>query len=429
MNILEDLQWRGLYTDCTALEELTKRLEEGPITLYAGFDPTADSLHVGNLVPLIALRRFQNYGHKPIVLAGGATGSIGDPSGKKAERQLLTKELLAHNVASVKKQLAHILDFNDDIDNTARLVDNADWFAPLGYIDFLRDVGKYFTVNSMIAKESVKSRLGGDNEAGISYTEFSYMLIQGYDFFHLNDSYNCELQIGGSDQWGNITVGTELTRKKASKSVYGLTFPLITNADGSKFGKSVDGAIWLDPARTSVYRFYQFFINVDDRDVINFLKFFTFLDHEVISELEAKHNGNPGAREAHRALAFEMTKLVHGEEATNDAINASKILFGGGLEGISENALAQVASEVPSARIAGTDLESEDGLSILDALVNAGLSQSRKTAKKDVQGGGVNVNNERVQDLSYRLTSEDVHYGKYILLRRGKKNYAALIVE
>ncbi len=429
MTILEDLQWRGLYTDCTALEELTKRLEEGPITLYAGFDPTADSLHVGNLVPLIALRRFQNYGHNPIVLAGGATGSIGDPSGKKAERQLLTKELLAHNVACVKKQLAHILDFDDAIDNTARLVDNADWFAPLGYIDFLRDVGKYFTVNSMIAKESVKSRLGGDNEAGISYTEFSYMLIQGYDFFHLNDTYGCELQIGGSDQWGNITVGTELTRKKASKSVYGLTFPLITNADGSKFGKSVDGAIWLDPARTSVYRFYQFFINVDDRDVIKFLKYFTFLSHEEIGELEAKHNENPGAREAHRALAFEMTKLVHGEEATNDAINASKILFGGGLEGISENALAQFASEVPSATIAKAELESEDGLPILDALVSAKLSQSRKTAKKDVQGGGVNVNNERVQDLGYKLTSADVHYGKYILLRRGKKNYAALIVE
>ncbi|MBD5782172.1 tyrosine--tRNA ligase [Pelagicoccus sp. NFK12] len=429
MNILEDLQWRGLYTDCTALEELTKRLEEGPITLYAGFDPTADSLHVGNLVPLIALRRFQNYGHNPIILAGGATGSIGDPSGKKAERQLLTKELLAHNVACVKQQLVKILDFSEELPNTARLVDNADWFGPIGFIEFLRETGKYFTVNSMIAKESVKSRLGGDNEAGISYTEFSYMLIQGYDFFHLNDAYNCELQIGGSDQWGNITVGTELTRKKAGKSVYGLTFPLITNADGSKFGKSVGGAIYLDPARTSVYRFYQFFINVDDRDVIKFLKYFTFLSHEEIDALEAAHNENPGAREAHRALAFEMTKLVHGEEATSDAINASKILFGGGLEGISENALAQVASEVPSATISKAELESEDGISILDALVTAGLSQSRKTAKKDLQGGGVNVNNERVQDLGYQLTSADVHYGKYILLRRGKKNYAALIVE
>lgn len=429
MTILEDLQWRGLYTDCTALEELTKRLDEGPISLYAGFDPTADSLHVGNLVPLIALRRFQNYGNNPIVLAGGATGSIGDPSGKKSERQLLTKELLAHNVACVKTQLAHILDFSEDIENSARLVDNADWFAPLHYIDFLRDVGKYFTVNSMIAKESVKSRLGGDNEAGISYTEFSYMLIQGYDFYHLNQAFDCELQIGGSDQWGNITVGTELTRKKASKSVYGLTFPLITNADGTKFGKSEAGAIWLDQGRTSVYRFYQYFINVDDRDVIKFLKYFTFLSHEEIEALEAKHNENAGAREAHRALAFEMTKLVHGEEATNDAINASKILFGGGLDGISENALAQVASEVPSATVATADLEGEEGLSILDALVTAKLSQSRKTAKKDVQGGGVNVNNERVQDLGYKLTTTDIHYGKYILLRKGKRNYAALIVE
>ncbi|MEM9158752.1 MAG: tyrosine--tRNA ligase [Verrucomicrobiota bacterium] len=425
MTILEDLQWRGLYTDCTALEELTKRLEEGPITLYAGFDPTADSLHVGNLVPLIALRRFQNYGNNPIVLAGGATGSIGDPSGKKSERQLLTKELLAHNVSCVKNQLAHILDFDDDIDNTARLVDNADWFAPLGYIDFLRDVGKYFTVNSMIAKESVKSRLGGDNEAGISYTEFSYMLIQGYDFYHLNQAHNCELQIGGSDQWGNITVGTELTRKKASKSVYGLTFPLITNADGTKFGKSEAGAVWLDPKRTSVYQFYQYFINVDDRDVISFLKYFTFLSHEEIEALEEQHKQNPGAREAHRALAFEMTKLIHGEEATQDAISASKILFGGDLEGISESALDQVASEVPSADIAKAEIEA-DGLSLLDALVSTKLSQSRKTAKKDVQGGGVNVNNGRIQDLGYKLTEKDVYFNKHILLRRGKKNYAVL---
>ena len=233
MTILEDLQWRGLYTDCTALEELTKRLEEGPITLYAGFDPTADSLHVGNLVPLIALRRFQNYGHKPIVLAGGATGSIGDPSGKKSERQLLTKELLAHNVACVKTQLAHILNFSEGIDNTASLVDNADWFAPLRYIDSLRDVAKSPTVNSMIAKERAKSHLGGDNEAGISYTEFSYMLIQGYDFYHLNKAHNCELQIGGSDQWGNITGGIDLTRRMYSRQVFGLTMPLITKADGT----------------------------------------------------------------------------------------------------------------------------------------------------------------------------------------------------
>lgn len=427
MTILEDLQWRGLVSDCTAADALAKRLNEEPISLYSGFDPTADSLHVGNLVPLIALRRFQNYGHKPIALAGGATGSIGDPSGKKSERQLLTKEVLDHNIASVKDQLASILDFNEDIDNTARLVDNASWMAPISFLDFLRDVGKHFTVNSMVAKESVRARME-DRDVGISYTEFSYMLLQGYDFYHLNQAENCELQIGGSDQWGNITIGTELTRKKAGNTVYGLTLPLITNADGTKFGKSEAGAIWLDPKRTSVYRFYQYFINVDDRDVIRYLKYFTFLDQEAIAELEAQHEANPGAREAHRALAREMTTLIHGEATTEDAVNASKILFGGGLEGISENAFSEVANEIPNASISTADLEGE-GLSILDALVNAGLSASRKNAKKDVQGGGVNVNNQRIQDIQAKLSPADVHFGKYILLRRGKKNYAALIVE
>lgn len=424
MTILEDLQWRGLLNDCTAIEELTKRLAEGSISLYCGFDPTADSLHVGNLVPLIALRRFQIHGHKPLALAGGATGSIGDPSGKKSERQLLTKEKLDHNISKVKVQLGRLLDFSEESKNPAKLVDNASWVAPMRFLDFLRDVGKHFTVNSMVAKESVRARME-DREVGISYTEFSYMLLQAYDFFHLSQVEDCELQIGGSDQWGNITAGTELTRKKAGKSVYGLTLPLITNADGSKFGKSVSGAIWLDPKRTSVYRFYQYFINVDDQDVIKFLKFFTFLEQDAILELEAKHNENPGAREAHRALAFEMTKLIHGEDATNDAVNASKILFGGGLDGISENALKEVVSEIPYAQIDRASL-SDEGLSLIDALVESKLSPSRGQAKKDIQGGGVNVNNQRIQDLGFRLTRDNVHFGQYILLRRGKKNYAAL---
>lgn len=427
MTILEDLHWRGLVNDCTAEEALVKRLAEAPISLYSGFDPTADSLHVGNLVPLIALRRFQNYGHKPIALAGGATGSIGDPSGKKSERQLLTKKVLDHNIASVKTQLASILDFSEDIENTARLVDNASWMAPISFLDFLRDVGKHFTVNSMVAKESVRARME-DRDVGISYTEFSYMLLQGYDFYHLYQAENCELQIGGSDQWGNITIGTELTRKKEGATVFGLTLPLITNADGTKFGKSESGAVWLDPERTSVYRFYQYFINVDDRDVIRYLKYFTFLGQEEITELESKHDANPGAREAHRTLAREMTQLIHGEEATNDAIKASQILFGGGLDGISENALKEVANEIPNAT-ASSDTLSGDGLSLLDALVESGLSQSRGQAKKDIQGGGVNVNNNRIQDLQAKLTASDVYFCKYILLRRGKKNYAALIVK
>lgn len=428
MNILEELQWRGLINDCTAMDELAKRLEEGPISLYSGFDPTADSLHLGNLVPLLALRRFQLCGHKPIALAGGATGSIGDPSGKKSERQLLTKEVLDHNISKVKVQLARLLDFSEDLPNPAILVDNASWVAPISFLDFLRDVGKYITVNSMVSKDSVKSRMG-DEKSGISFTEFSYMLLQGYDFYHLNQANNCELQIGGSDQWGNITVGTELTRKKAGNTVYGLTLPLITNSDGSKFGKSEKGAIFLDAEKTSVYRFYQYFVNVDDRDVVRFLKFFTFLTEAEIKELEEKHAANPGAREAHHALARAMTTLIHGEQATEDAITASKILFGGGLEGITENALKNVAGEIPNASLAKEKLASEEGYLLLDALVDTGLSNSRGEAKKAVKEGGAYVNNQRVTDMGYKLSAADVHYDTYILLRRGKKNYATLVLD
>ncbi len=299
--------------------------------------------------------------------------------------------------------------------------------APISYLDFLRDIGKHFTINAMVAKESVRARME-DRDVGISYTEFSYMLLQGYDFYHLHQAENCELQIGGSDQWGNITIGAELTRKKAGATVYGLTLPLITNADGSKFGKSEAEAIWLDPNRTSVYRFYQYFINVDDRDAIRYLKYFTFLDKESIDDLESRHNENPGTREAHRALAREMTNLIHGESATEDAIHASKILFGGGLDGISENALSEVANEIPNSSISADSLSGE-GKPILEALVECGLSSSKGQAKKDIQGGGVSVNNFRIQDIQTKLTQDDVHFGKYILLRRGKKNYAALTIE
>src|SRR5579862_7762527 len=289
MSILEELEWRGLVADCTDKAELAKRLAS-PLTLYCGFDPTADSLHVGNLVPLLALRRFQLLGHHPIALAGGATGSIGDPSGKSAERQLLTRETLDANIACVKEQLRRLLAFETKT-NPARLMDNATWTAPVSFLDFLRDIGKHFSVNMMVAKESVRARME-DREAGISYTEFSYMLLQAFDFYHLRQEFNCELQIGGSDQWGNITAGSDLCRKKLGAHVFGLTLPLITNADGSKFGKTVAGAVWLDPRRTSVYRFYQFWIRTDDRDVIRYLKFFTFLSRPEIEALEAKHNQN-----------------------------------------------------------------------------------------------------------------------------------------
>jgi tyrosyl-tRNA synthetase len=422
MNILDELQWRGLVADCTDTAELTKRIA-APITLYCGFDPTADSLHVGNLVPLLALRRFQLLGHHPIALAGGATGSIGDPSGKTQERQLLTREILDHNIASVRLQLAKLLNF-DTKTNPARLVDNASWTAGVSYLDFLRDIGKHFSVNQMVAKESVRARME-DREVGISYTEFSYILLQAFDFMVLCRDANCELQIGGSDQWGNITAGIELTRKKLGKTVYGLTLPLITNADGTKFGKTEAGAVWLDPKRTSVYKFYQFWINTDDRDVIRYLKYFTFLSREEISTLEAKHAANPGAREAHKALAKAATDLNHGPNATAEALRASEILFGGNLDGISETTFNDIVGEVPTKEIEKAKLEVA-GIPLVELLVHSGLCPSKGQARKDIEGGGVNINNVREASATRAVATNDLLFGKHILLRKGKKNYVVV---
>ncbi len=422
MSILEELQWRGLVADCTDTVELTKKLS-APITLYCGFDPTADSLHVGNLVPLLALRRFQLLGHHPIAVAGGATGSIGDPSGKTAERQLLTKEILDHNIASVKVQLAKLLDFETK-QNPARLVDNASWTAGISFLDFLRDIGKHFSVNQMVAKESVRARME-DRDVGISYTEFSYMLLQAFDFMVLAREQNCELQIGGSDQWGNITAGIELTRKKLGKQVFGLTLPLITNTDGSKFGKTAAGAIWLDPKRTSVYKFYQFWINTADADVIRYLKYFTFLTKEEIESLEKQHAENPGARVAHRALAKFATDLIHGEAATAESIRASEILFGGNLEGIAENTFKEIIGEIPTKEIEKAKLDGA-GIPLAELLVHAGLSQSKGAARKDIEGGGVNINNVREQNFQRMITSSYLLFGNHILLRKGKKNYVVV---
>ena len=423
MSILDELTWRGLINDCTDTEALTKRLGEGPTALYCGFDPTADSLHVGNLVPLIALRRFQKNGHVPIALAGGATGAIGDPSGKSAERNLLTRETLQQNIAAVKEQLAKLLDF-ETTTNPAQLLDNADWTAGVSYLDFLRDIGKHFTVNSMVAKESVRARMQ-DREVGISYTEFSYMLLQAFDFYHLKEAHNCELQIGGSDQWGNITAGIELSRRKLNATVFGLTLPLITNADGTKFGKTEAGAVWLDPARTSVYKFYQFWIRTDDRDVVRYLKYFTFLSQERIAELEASHDENPSAREAHTALAMAMTDLLHGEAATAEAQAASKILFGGGLEGIGEGTFNEIVGEVPTVEIERALLEG-GGVPILELFVTSGLCPSNGQARKDLQGGGINLNNERQTDPKRVITTADLLFGRHLLLRKGKRNYTVI---
>ena len=425
MSILEELKWRGLVADCTDAAELAKRIA-APITLYCGFDPTADSLHVGNLVPLLALRRFQLLGHHPIAVAGGATGSIGDPSGKTAERQLLTKEVLDHNIASVKVQLAKLLDFETK-QNPARLVDNAAWTKDVSYLDFLRDIGKHFSVNQMVAKESVRARME-DREVGISYTEFSYMLLQAFDFYVLCRDTNCELQIGGSDQWGNITAGIDLTRKKIGKTVYGLTLPLITNADGTKFGKTEAGAIWLDPKRTSVYRFYQFWINTDDRDAVRYLKYFTFLSKDEIEALEKKHAENPGPREAHRALAKAVTDLIHGPSATTEAIRASEILFGGELKGIAESTFNEIVGEVPTKEIEKSKLDGA-GLPLVELLVYAGLCPSKGQARKDIEGGGVNVNNVRESNFQRAVTSGDLLFGKHLLLRKGKKNYVVVTVK
>ena len=423
MNILEELQWRGLLADCTDAPELTKRVSSGPITVYCGFDPTADSLHVGNLVPLLGLRRFQLLGHHPIPLAGGATGSIGDPSGKSQERQLLTKEVLDNNIAKVKEQLRRLLDF-DTATNPARLLDNAAWTAPVSFLEFLRDIGKHFSVNQMVAKESVRARME-DREAGISYTEFSYMLLQAFDFYVLCRDHNCELQIGGSDQWGNITAGIDLTRRKLGRTVYGLTLPLIMNADGTKFGKTVAGAVWLDPARTSVYKFYQYWIRVDDRDAVRYLKFFTFLGQEEIAALEKQHTENAGARAAHKALAKAVTDLVHGPSATAEAMRASEILFGGGLAGISEATFNEIVGEVPTKEIGKAELDGV-GKPLIELLVHSGLCTSKGQARKDVEGGGAYVNNVREASFQRAVTAKDLLFGKHLLLRKGKRNYVVL---
>jgi tyrosyl-tRNA synthetase len=437
MNIYEELQWRGLVSDCTDAEELQRQLAARPVTLYCGFDPTADSLHVGSLVPLLALRRFQNAGHCPIAVAGGATGSIGDPSGKTAERQLLTKEQISANVDAVRPQLARLLDFTIQ-PNRASLVDNADWTAGISFLDFLRDIGKHFSVNMMMAKESVRARME-DREVGISYTEFSYMLLQAFDFYVLARDHGCDLQIGGSDQWGNITAGTDLIRKKLARPAWGLTLPLITKADGTKFGKTEAGTIWLDARKTSVYRFYQFWINTDDRDVIRYLKFFTFLSREEIEALEATHTANPGARAAHRALAKSVTDLLHGEAATQESIRASEALFGTttsttttpagpiwqDLSLIPEGVFYQLVAEIPARDIEKSKFECA-GISLADTLIYSGLSQSKGQARKDVTGGGIYMNNLRQSDPSRTLGIGDLLFGKCLLLRKGKKNYILL---
>jgi tyrosyl-tRNA synthetase len=422
MTILEDLQWRGLYADCTDLDALIQRIAQSPITLYAGFDPTADSLHVGNLVPLLALRRFQLEGHHPIALAGGATGMVGDPSGRSSERNLQTPEQVAHNIAAIKEQLTRLLDFST-AKNPARLVDNSSWTAPITFLEFLRDVGKYFSVNSMLAKDSVRSRL--ESDTGISYTEFSYQLLQAHDFLHLRETVNCELQVGATDQWGNITAGTDLIRKKIGATAWGLTFPLLTKSDGTKYGKSAGGAVWLDSKRTTPYRFYQFFIQSEDTEVIKLLKVLTFLPQDQIMALDAESKANPGARTAQKALARSVTSLVHGETACADAVRASDIMFGGQLDGIAESVFQDVVGEIPTKDLERPKLDTP-GASLLELLIYAGLAPSKGQARKDVEGGGIYLNNIRVGESGRMVTTSDLLFGKYLLFRKGKRTYTVL---
>jgi tyrosyl-tRNA synthetase len=427
MNLIDDLRWRGLLADCTDLDGLTARLAQGPIALYCGFDPTADSLHVGHLMGQLMLRRFQRAGHKPIALAGGATGMVGDPSGRSAERNLLSREQLEHNKRCIQGQLSRLLDF-DAPANPARLVDNADWTMPVSLLDFLRDVGKHFTLSVMLAKDSVRSRL--DSEGGISFTEFSYQLLQAHDFQHLRRAHDCEMQIGGSDQWGNITAGIELIRRTLHQGAFGLTFPLITKSDGTKFGKTADGAVWLDPAKTSPYKFYQFFVNTEDAKVGEYLRKFTFLERQDIEALEAAHAANPGAREAHRALAAEVTRLVHGQAALDGALKASAILFGAEIGDTPESTFADVVGEVPTHALPAERLAG-DGLPLSEALVMTGLAPSKGQARKDIEGGGAYVNNVPCdRSLPHRaLGPADLLFGRYVLLRKGKRSYAVLVVE
>jgi tyrosyl-tRNA synthetase len=421
-NIFDDLKWRGMLYDHT--EGAEKLLATQKVVVYNGFDATGDSLHVGHLVPLLALARLQRFGHHPIALAGGGTSMIGDPSGKSAERQLLSRETIEANVASIKVQLAQFLDFNAK-SNPARLINNADWLLKLNLVDFLRDTGKHFTVNYMINKDSVRTRL--EREDGISFTEFSYMLLQSYDFLHLYDHEGCQMQTGGSDQWGNITAGVELIRRVRGASAQAMVYPLITKADGTKFGKTESGSVWLDPNRTSPYRFYQFWLNTDDKDVVNYLKFFTFLPQERVLELAQQVRSAPEQRAAQYALAREVTSLVHGASRLARAEEASQVLFGGEISGLSAAEIADIFADVPSCELPAANLE-DPGMPLIDLLVTGGVAKSKGEARRAIGEGGIYLNNRRVSDPSAAVAVTDVIEGQFLVLRKGRKNYTLVKV-
>ncbi len=421
-NFVEELKWRGMIHDITpgAEEELMK----GPAAAYVGIDPTGDSLHIGHLVSIMILKHFQNCGHKPYALVGGATGMIGDPSMKSAERNLLDEETLGHNVECIKAQLGRFLDFDSDSPNAAKLVNNYDWMKDYTFINFARDIGKLITVNYMMSKDSVKKRLSRDSSEGMSFTEFSYQLLQGYDFLYLYEHEGVRLQLGGADQWGNITTGTELIRRTLGEQAFALTCPLITKSDGTKFGKTEKGNIWLDPKKTSPYEFYQFWLNVADDDAEKYIKIFTMLDRETIESAIEEHRQDPGRRSLQQLLAKEVTIMIHGETEYANALAASKMLFGNStseeLRKLDEKTFLAVFNGVPTFDVPKSELP----CNILDFLaVRTGVFPSKGEARKMTAGGGVSINKDKVTDINYEVSEKDIMDGKYILAQKGKKNY------
>ncbi|WP_025786099.1 tyrosine--tRNA ligase [Sporosarcina sp. D27] len=412
-NLLEDLKWRGLLYQQTDEEGMAKLLDEQKVSLYCGVDPTADSMHIGHIVPLLTLRRFQLHGHRPILLIGGATGMIGDPSFRADERQLQTEAQVDENVKGLKVQLERLFDFADE--NGARLVNNKDWMGPMSAIGFLRDYGKLLNINYMLGKENVASRL----ETGLSFTEFTYMLIQGIDFNHLYDHYGCRVQIGGSDQWGNITTGLEIIRKthEEEAKAFGITIPLVTKSDGTKFGKTAGGAVWLDATKTSPYEFYQFWINAADADVVHYLKIFTFLDRSEIEELERSVADEPHLRKAQKTLAEEMTRLIHGQESLDQAIRISAALFSGDLKKLTTSEMKDAFKDVPTFEMAKEDHN------IVELLVEAGISPSKRQAREDVTNGAISLNGDKVTDTAHDVNAADRLEDAFTIVRRGKKKY------
>ena len=410
--LIEDLKWRGLIYQQTDEQGIEDLLNKEQVTLYCGADPTADSLHIGHLLPFLTLRRFQEHGHRPIVLIGGGTGMIGDPSGKSEERVLQTEEQVEANVQGLSKQMHRLFEFGTD--KGAVLVNNKDWLGQISLISFLRDYGKHVGVNYMLGKDSIQTRL----EHGISYTEFTYTILQAIDFGHLNRELNCKIQVGGSDPWGNITSGIELMRRMYGQTeAFGLTIPLVTKSDGKKFGKSESGAVWLDPEKTSPYEFYQFWINQSDEDVIKFLKYFTFLDKEEIDRLEQSKEEAPHLREAQKALAENVTKFIHGEEALNDAIRISKALFSGDLKSLTGKELKEGFKDVPQVSL------SSETTNIIEALIETGIATSKRQAREDVNNGAIYINGERQQSVDYELSNDDKIDNEFTIIRRGKKKY------